>query len=101
MALAPITLKQSESIAKNIAECIKKSNMGLLSSTAYKFISLRCGFIAHYNLQGFKDYYSSNISEFRDDILNNKSINCRLNHDDYSKSVANTYKLICDKIENS
>lgn len=104
MALTPISKKQSTTIANNIVKCIKTNNMDHLTSAAYKFISICGGFIAHYNLQGFKDYYSNNIMGFYNDILDNKT-NCWTNYRDtdkdyaYYKSKSDTYQLICDKLE--
>lgn len=105
MALTPITQKQASTIANNIAKVIKKQDMDLLSSAAYKYISIQSGFIAHYNLQGFRDYYQNDVMQFAHDILDNKNISSRTNyrqdHKDYEyyKSKADTYLLICQQIE--
>lgn len=104
MALTPLTQKQSTTIANNIVKCIKTNNINHLTSTAYKFISICGGFIAHYDLQGFKDYYSNNIHEFHDEILRNK-MNCNTNYIigeknyEYYKSKADTYKLIYEQVK--
>ncbi len=105
MALTPITQKQSLMIANNIAKVIKKQDMSLLSISAYKFISIQAGFIAHYNLQGFKDYYRNDVRQFAQEILDYKNISSRTNYQpdhknyEYYKSKANTYLLICEKLE--
>lgn len=104
MALVPLTQKQSTAIANNIVKCIKNNDMSLLTKSAYQFISICGGFIAHYDLQGFKDYYSDNINEFYEEILRNK-MNCHTNYltneknYEYYKSKADTYKLIYEQVE--
>lgn len=106
MALTPITQKQSLNIANNIAKVIKKQDMELLSSASYKFISICSGFIAHYDLQGFKNHYSNNVMQFAGEILNFKSISGKTNYREgeknyeYYKSKADTYILICEQLEN-
>lgn len=54
--LKPYTETQKKRIAKNLVlACI---DINELNNTAYKFISCANGFIAHYNLDGFKAHYS-------------------------------------------
>lgn len=108
MALKPITQKAATLIAKNIAKVIKKNDMSLLTKGSYNYISICSGFIAHYNLQGFKDYYTheTSVLDFYNDIMDNKSISGRTNYQvndknyDYYKSKADTYLLICQELEN-
>lgn len=71
MILNPLTEKQSTNIANNIVKCIKNNNINLLTKASYNFISISPGFIAHYDLQGFKDEYS-NVHDFYNDIMDNK-----------------------------
>jgi len=53
--MTPITQRQKELITKNIlAAC---GNIEKLNKTGYNFLYLASGFIAHYNLEGFKSYY--------------------------------------------
>ena len=42
-------------------------------------ISISPGFIAHYDLQGFKDEYS-NVHDFYNDIMDNKPCGIRVNY---------------------
>lgn len=51
-----LTLKQQQLIVKNVLAACK--DIRKLNGTGYKFIYLAGGFIAHYNLMGFKDNYS-------------------------------------------
>ena len=108
MSLQPITQKQSTLIAKNIAKVIQNNDMNLLSKSSYNYISICSCFIAHYDLQGFKDHYSSDASvlDFYNDIMDSQSISGRTNYRvgekdyGYYKSKADTYLLICKELEN-
>jgi hypothetical protein len=51
-----LTLKQQQLIAKNVLAACR--DISKLNGTGYRFIHLAYGFIAHYNLRGFKDNYS-------------------------------------------
>lgn len=44
-------------MANNLKRIVKARNMEPLQKKLYEFIHLNCGFIAHYNLQGFKSTY--------------------------------------------
>jgi len=52
----PLTQRQKELIAKNVLAACK--DISKLNKTGYDFLYQACGFIAHYNLGGFKAYYS-------------------------------------------
>ena len=58
MALTPLTERQKALIVSNVVKACK--NINALNSTGYKYINLCSGFIAHYDLYGFQDYYSDN-----------------------------------------
>jgi arginyl-tRNA--protein-N-Asp/Glu arginylyltransferase len=51
-----LTVKQQQLIVKNILAACR--DIRKLNGTGYRFIYLAYGFIAHYNLMGFKDNYS-------------------------------------------
>lgn len=67
MSLAPITPTQQKLIIKNVVAACK--DIDKLNGTGYKFINLASGFIAHYNLNGFKAAYAGGT--LRKDILRN------------------------------
>lgn len=69
--LTPYTEKQKALIVNNIIKACNDINK--LNSTGYKFINLASGFIAHYNLHGFIDYYQNN--SLKHDIINNARMN--------------------------
>lgn len=72
MALALKTPRQVSLIVNNIvAAC---GDIEKLNRTGYKFINQACGFIAHYDLYGFRAAYSAHGSLARD-IMRNCHIN--------------------------
>jgi hypothetical protein len=97
-----ITEKQKTLIVNNIVKAC--SDIEKLNGTGYKYIYLAQGFIAHYNLEGFKCYYSG--YDLTRDILRNADSNKWLNFREgeqnyhYYKSKADIYKRIVDKLSN-
>ncbi len=97
-----ITEKQKSLIVNNIVKAC--DDIEKLNGTGYKYIYLASGFIAHYNIHGFKGYYSSN--DLTRDILNNADSNRWNNFREgdqnyhYYKSKADIYKRIVDKLYN-
>lgn len=55
MSLEPLTQRQKALIVSNVLKACQ--DIEKLNSTGYKYLYLCSGFIAHYNLKGFKDYY--------------------------------------------
>lgn len=55
MALKPYTDRQKTLIVNNVVAACR--DISKLNNTGYKFINQACGFIAHYNLYGFRDAY--------------------------------------------
>lgn len=64
MALKPYTPTQQKRIASNVIRAC--TDIEALNNSAYKYLNLCSGFIAHYDLQGFKAYYSR--YSLKDDI---------------------------------
>ena len=62
--MTPLTQTQQDNIDRNILAACKDINK--LNRTGYGFINLASGFIAHYDLEGFKAYYSEPGSLQRD-----------------------------------
>lgn len=54
--MTPLTTRQKQLIAKNVLAACK--DITKLNKTGYDFLSQANGFIAHYDLEGFKAYYS-------------------------------------------
>jgi hypothetical protein len=47
------------SVVRNFRQVIETRDISLMNKELYQFFTLYCGFIAHYNIDGFKDVYSS------------------------------------------
>ena len=59
-------IKQSEKkpisnlpVVRNFRKFIEARDISLMNKELYQFLNLYCGFIAHYNINGFKAAYSS------------------------------------------
>jgi hypothetical protein len=95
-----LTLKEQDLIVKNVVKAC--SDISKLNGRGYKYLYLCSGFIAHYNIHGFKSHYEDH-SLIRD-ILNNKEWNRYANFSEgdknyhYYKSKAEVYKKIVDKL---
>ena len=59
----------TRAIVNNIRLVLKTGNMAKLNNPTYKFITLYHGFIAHYNLGGFIQYYDDKILAFRRSLI--------------------------------
>ena len=72
MSMKPLTDAQKDLIVENV---VLAATQGIenLNKDGYDFINLASGFIAHYNLGGFIDYYTD--ESLKDDILRNKNQN--------------------------
>ena len=101
-----ITEKQKSLIVNNIVRACDDINK--LNGTGYKFIYLASGFIAHYNIHGFKSNYDIVDCGYSlaDAILANESSNRFDNFREgdqnyhYYKSRADIYKRIVAKLSN-
>ena len=56
--MEPITPQKHRLIVNSFKRVFESGEIEYLSKTAYNFIYLASGFIAHYNLGGFRDAYS-------------------------------------------
>ena len=45
-------------VVRNFKQMIEERDMSLMKKELYQFLNLYCGFIAHYNINGFKAVYS-------------------------------------------
>ena len=98
-----LTLRQTQMIAKNVSDIIKSDNIEKLTKQSYNFLYLCQGFIAHYNIGGFKDYYE-NTSKLQRDLLLNESMNQWSNFQkgnkdyEYYMSKKRTYNTILEHL---
>ena len=100
--LKPLSEEEASRIVKNILEACK--DIQHLSRDGYRWISLRAGFIAHYNREGFiSDYQLS--SNLRDNILAYEKANtfCHRKERDrdypYYQQVCRMYAEIAAKLK--
>ena len=100
MAIEPLTERQQTLIVNNVVRACE--DIEKLNKTGYNYIYLCSGFIAHYNLCGFRDTYSD--GSLRSDILKHQSSNQWNNFSpgeenyDYYKSKAQVYNQIVEKL---
>lgn len=95
--MTPLTQTQQANIVSNVLAACK--DISKLNRTGYGFINLASGFIAHYNLEGFKAAYSEPGSLQRDIEANarqNQWSNFRTGERDadYYHSKRDTYNKI-------
>lgn len=69
--MTPLTQREKELTAKNVLAACK--DIEKLNKRGYNFLYLASGFIAHYNLEGFKAHYSEH--SLQDDIERNARAN--------------------------
>ena len=88
MALLPMTQKEQDLTVKNVLAACKDINR--LNSRGYKFLHLAVGFIAHYNLDGFKGYYEDNslVQDIIDNAAHNQWRNFQPGDRDYDYQMA-------------
>lgn len=99
--LKPYTPQQQKLIVSNVIKACK--DIQKLNGTGYKYLYLCSGFIAHYDVNGFKAYYSR--YSLLEDILNNARYNQwgNFNPKDsdyaYYMSKREIYNAICKNLE--
>ncbi len=69
-----LTPRQIAFIINSIKKVIKKNDIQFLTKAAYGHLYLCSGFIAHYDIWGFRDHYK-NVSWLMDTIKHNAPIN--------------------------
>ncbi|MGI1657892.1 MAG: hypothetical protein ACRKFN_02850 [Desulfitobacterium sp.] len=53
-----MTDEQQQKVLNNFKKVINKQNPNLINKDLYYHLNLNCNFVAHFNLQGFRDAYS-------------------------------------------
>jgi len=96
--LTPLTSAQQAAIVKNVVAACK--DITKLNKAGYNFLYLASGFIAHYNIHGFIEYYEDPGS-LRAEILHwqaaNQWSNFRIGEQNaaYYHSKRDVYNQIC------
>lgn len=57
--LTPLTIRQQQLIVASFRKVFQTGDISHLTKSAYNFIYQASGFIAHYNLYGFRDEYAN------------------------------------------
>jgi len=100
--LVPMTEAEKQLVVKNVVSACK--DITKLNKRGYNFVMLSSGFIAHYDLNGFKCEYEE-AGALRDDILRyqgqNQWSNFRPGEQDYEYNMAkkDVYNRICEAIQ--
>lgn len=63
-----------KSIVASFSKIFKTRDSGNLTKAAYGFIHIASGFIAHYDIHGFREEYS-NVNQLRQEIFANADMN--------------------------
>lgn len=102
MSIKPLTERQKSLIVNNVVKACYDINK--LNQVGYKYLYLANGFIAHYNIAGFRDYYSHN--DLMAKVLQHEKQNEWNNFKetdsnyDYYMSKREVYKRICSTLRN-
>jgi len=72
--IKPLTPRQQTLIVNSVVRAIESGDIEHLTKSAYKFLYLCSGFIAHYDLYGFRSYYDD-TEKLRHDIILNTQAN--------------------------
>lgn len=102
--LQPLSQSQVKGIVDSFKRVFANNNIDYLTKNAYNFIMLSSGFIAHYNLHGFRDYYRE-VYDFATDIDGYREANRWENFRpgdkdyDYYHQKAEIYAQIADLAE--
>ena len=100
MSLTPLTERQKALIVSNVVKACK--DITQLNKTGYRYLNLCSGFIAHYDLYGFIDFYTH--VNLKHDLVGfagqNQWKNFRPGERDYDyyMSKADVYNRILEKI---
>lgn len=99
-----IKLKTEKEVSYIVSNILKAcEDIRKLTRAGYNYLYLASGFIAHYNINGFKEYYSYDES-LKEDILKAYRFNLWNNfrpsdeNYEYYKQKAEIYKAIVDRL---
>ena len=68
------TPRQVQLIVSSFRNVFQQNEISKLTKAAYKFIYLASGFIAHYDLYGFRGHYAD-VESLKEEILRNQRMN--------------------------
>ena len=53
-----MSAKDKQAVQRNFATCLEQRSLDKMDKRAYHYYHMQCGFIAHYNIHGFRAEYS-------------------------------------------
>ena len=99
------TLRQTDLIVSSIRKVFQTEDINHLSKSAYDFLSLSSGFIAHYNLYGFRCAYD-NVNDLKRQLAESYCSNQWNNFTprdkdyEYMMQKKEIYNRVCSLFEN-
>lgn len=99
------TLRQTDLIVSSIRKVFQTEDINNLTKSAYDFLNLSSGFIAHFNLYGFRDAYA-NVNDLKRQLANNYCANQWNNFTprdkdyEYMMQKKEIYNRVCSLFEN-
>lgn len=100
MSLTLLTPRQEQLIVSSVRRVFQTNEIDNLTKAAYNFLYLSYGFIAHYNLYGFREEYR-NVADLKRNILANQGMNQWNNFRpgerdyDYMMQKKHVYNALC------
>ena len=64
MAVRAYDSPNPKTVLRNIKQVLENQDIGLLQKPAYRILITHCGFIAHYDLEGFRATYKDHLDDF-------------------------------------
>jgi hypothetical protein len=104
MSLPLKTPGQVRLIVSSFRNVFQQNEISKLSKSAYNFIYLCSGFIAHYDVYGFRGHYAD-VESLKQDILRNQSMNQWRNFRpgerdyEYMMQKKEIYNMIVEEVE--
>ena len=98
-----LTTRQAALITSSVRNVMASGDINKLTMIAYRFIMLSSGFIAHYNLWGFREEYR-NVTDLKEALLRNQDMNQWSNFRpgardyDYYMQKRDIYNAICEDL---
>ena len=69
MAVREYDSPNPKTVLQNVKRVLENQDIDLLQTPAYRILITHCGFIAHYNLEGFRATYKDHLDDFVESFL--------------------------------
>ena len=74
MAVREYDSPNPKTVLQNVKRVLESQDIDLLQSPAYRILITHCGFIAHYNLEGFRATYRDHLDGFVESFLRGSEV---------------------------